>query len=235
MKRFLIVLVVISAAVTIVRLVSPSAMPNIRKYAVRGIDVSHHQGAIDWSRLKSENVSFVYIKATEGGDLQDRRFVQNWQGASRIGLATGAYHFFTFCRPGNEQAANLMKVLKKVTGPMLPPAIDVEFTGNCTRWKNITTVRKELKTMIRDLTSKLQTKILLYVTQDSYQRIIKGHFNANMLWIRNTTTEPKVSWTIWQYSDKSRISGIQGNVDGNVFSGSVQKLRELVHSAPFRQ
>jgi Glycosyl hydrolases family 25 len=68
---------------------------------VIGVDVSNHQGEIDWSALAGSNVAFAYIKATEGGDFRDRRFQLNWDGAKRAGLARGAYHFFTQCRSGD--------------------------------------------------------------------------------------------------------------------------------------
>jgi hypothetical protein len=75
---------------------------------VIGVDVSNHQGEIDWSALAGSNVAFAYIKATEGGDFRDRRFQLNWDGAKRAGLARGAYHFFTQCRSGAEQARNFI-------------------------------------------------------------------------------------------------------------------------------
>jgi lysozyme len=55
--------------------------PAREQFPVRGVDVSHHQGDIDWQLLKSERVVFAYIKATEGGDFKDPRFRINWEGA----------------------------------------------------------------------------------------------------------------------------------------------------------
>jgi lysozyme len=52
--------------------------PDIKTYSIRGIDVSHHQGPIDWTEVAKDRVDFVYIKATEGGDWVDTRFRQNW-------------------------------------------------------------------------------------------------------------------------------------------------------------
>src|SRR6478672_1526789 len=57
-------------------------------------------------------------------------FARNLAGAQAAGLVVGAYHFFTFCRPGAEQAANFLKAVPR-DRPMLPPAVDVEFVGNC--------------------------------------------------------------------------------------------------------
>ena len=78
--------------------------PDRGKYPVRGIDVSHHQGPIDWQRVAADDVAFAVIKATEGGDHVDDAFATNLREARAAGLAVGAYHFFTFCRPGGDQA-----------------------------------------------------------------------------------------------------------------------------------
>ena len=80
------------------------AVPNVGAYQVRGIDVSHYQGAIDWGAVRSGGVSFAYIKATEGADGVDDQFATNWQGAASAGVTRGAYHFYNFCKTGSEQA-----------------------------------------------------------------------------------------------------------------------------------
>src|ERR1700754_3700231 len=83
--------------------------PSLTRYPIQGIDVSHHQGAIDWKTVAVQpNVRFVIMKATEGGDHRDSLFAENWQRAGEAGLVRGAYHFFTFCRPGRDQAQNVL-------------------------------------------------------------------------------------------------------------------------------
>ena len=60
-----------------IRLIHPSP----EKFPVRGVDVSHYQGAIDWQVLSAQSIQFAYIKATEGSSLVDEYFAQNWQDA----------------------------------------------------------------------------------------------------------------------------------------------------------
>src|SRR5687768_3711582 len=74
--------------------------PSEARYPTQGIDVSHHQGVIEWSLLSGQGVDFAYIKASEGGDFVDPAFARNWDGAGRAGIRRGAYHFFTLCRSG---------------------------------------------------------------------------------------------------------------------------------------
>ena len=66
-------------------------------YSIRGIDVSHHQGEIDWAKVSKaemgkEPVSFVFMKATEGVSMVDRRYKENYKGAAENGVLRGAYH-----------------------------------------------------------------------------------------------------------------------------------------------
>jgi hypothetical protein len=104
--------------------------PPLMRYPVQGIDVSHHQGAIDWVAVtRDPRVRFAFIKATEGGDFGDGDFIRNWQGAQAAGLIRGAYHFFTFCRPGIDQAQNYLTTVPAASD-ILPGTIDLEFGGN---------------------------------------------------------------------------------------------------------
>lgn len=100
--------------------------PDASRYPVRGIDVSHHQGLITWGRLPRQGVRFAYIKASEGGDLRDPMFRAAARQAHEAGLAVGAYHYFTLCRPGAVQAANFIDAIAEAPTD-LPPAVDLEF------------------------------------------------------------------------------------------------------------
>ena len=84
------------------------------------------QNDIDWEKAKASGVSFAFIKATEGGDLADDRFRENWVAARRAGVPRGAYHFYYFCRPAFEQAAWYIQNVPKEKGA-LPPVLDMEW------------------------------------------------------------------------------------------------------------
>ena len=78
---------------------------------------------------------FAFIKATEGGDHVDNRFIENWDGAKRAGVPRGAYHFVYWCRPAHEQAAWFKRNVP-YDPDALPPVLDVEWNGesvNCPR------------------------------------------------------------------------------------------------------
>src|SRR5690349_2704594 len=100
MRRFnrslFILAIVCTGAICLAVLYIRFYEPDRTLYPVRGIDVSHHQNEIDWRKVAHDDVSFAFIKATEGGDHRDTRFATNWKEAQAAGLKVGAYHFFTF-------------------------------------------------------------------------------------------------------------------------------------------
>ena len=79
------------------------------KNSTIGVDVSAYQADIDMNRLKEQNIKFIYIKATEGSNHQDRRFAENWENAEKAGLLSGAYHFFSYDSEGKTQAEKIYR------------------------------------------------------------------------------------------------------------------------------
>ncbi|KRA17469.1 GH25 family lysozyme [Lysobacter sp. Root604] len=191
--------------------------PDRARYPLRGIDVSHHQGAIDWRAVAADDVAFAYLKASEGGDHRDRRFDQNRRDARAAGLAVGAYHFFTWCKPGAEQARNFLAAAAP-SAHDLPPALDLEFGGNCGRNPDGTQLRRELDAYLSQVEAAYGQPALLYVTPEflaAHQRDLP----PRALWRRAIVRKPDASadWVVWQYHNRGRVRGIDGPVDLNVF------------------
>ena len=197
--------------------------PAHEEYPVRGIDVSHHQGDIDWEALKGEDLRFVFMKATEGGDFKDRKFAFNWKEAKKAGLEIGAYHFFTFCKSGREQAKNFTETVPFDSSAM-PPVIDLEFGGNCRLAKPDNEIIMEIDTLQTVLFETYKKRPVLYVTKEFYERFMIGRFLENPIWFRDIFNEPVLpdnrNWHFWQYSNRGRLSGVEGYVDLNVFWGT---------------
>ena len=82
---------------------------------VQGIDVSYWQGDIDWAKARAAGMRFAFIKATEGGDHLDPKFLENWKRAKNAGVARGAYHFVYWCRPA--QRAGAVVHAERTAGP----------------------------------------------------------------------------------------------------------------------
>ncbi len=196
------------------------------KYPVRGIDVSHHQGMIDWKRVAADDVSFAILKATEGGDHLDTRFATNLAQALDAGLAVGAYHFFTFCRPGAEQATNFIATVPR-DPRLLPPAVDIEFHGNCPERPTAEKLRTELMAFLDPVETYFGKPAVIYLPDDAAIRY-GSVMPERLRWVRSLIAHPgDEGWVYWQYDDKGRVDGIEGDVDLNVLQGEPFRLQQL--------
>ena len=205
--------------------------PSTERYPVRGVDVSHHQGRIEWPAVRTAGIAFAVNKASEGADHRDREFGRNWDGARQAGIARGAYHFFTFCTPGAAQAENFISAVGGSFGE-LPPVADVEFAGNCRQWESIDRIRGELRSFLARLEESANVRPLLYFTADAHTRILEGHFDAYPIWPRSVLlplSESRFgSWLFWQFADNGRVPGIDTLVDLNVFRSAQGEFESLL-------
>lgn len=199
-------------------------------YGAIGVDVSHHQGDIDWRALAGSNVAFAYIKATEGGDFRDKRFPFNWEGAKSAGLARGAYHFFTQCRPGAEQAKNFIATVPREQSA-LPPVIDAEHMGPCRTGQQVSDVVREITALLDALEAHYGRRPVIYTTSEFDAAYLRGQLAGESLWLRSLFWPPSFrrdQWVIWQYHNAGRRAGINGPVDLNVFRGSRTQFEAFV-------
>jgi len=203
--------------------------PSRAEFPIQGIDASHHQGEIDWRAVAKDGQRFAYLKATEGGDFKDPSFPRNWKEAKAAGLAVGAYHFFTFCKPGRLQARNFVAAVPADPGA-LPPVIDFEFVGNCGERPPKEAVLKELSDFTAVVTAAYGKPPVLYVTRASYARYLAGRTAGYPLWMRDVFRRPGRGWTFWQYADNARVSGVAGPVDRNAFHGGEAEFRALLEA-----
>lgn len=207
--------------------------PDQSEYPIRGVDISHHQDVIDWNVLTRADISFAIIKATEGGDHKDTQFKRNWDSAREIGWVTGAYHFFTFCKPGVEQALNFIESVP-VEANSLPPAIDLEFSGNCKARPPKEEVLNEIKIFSKLIEQRYGKTPIVYTTNDSYRAFLEGEDLPYPIWIRDIYSKPSLPdgarWDFWQFTHQGRIHGIDGFVDLNVFNGSEEDFQKFVSS-----
>lgn len=195
-------------------------------YSVKGLDISHHQGEINWEKLQYEGYKFVFMKATECNDFVDKRFEENWENAKKYGLITGAYHFFSITSSGEEQANNFLKVVPK-EGGTLPPVIDIEIPTDL----NTDDIIYELKNILDILEEHYEITPILYVTYDTYYAYVEGKLTGYPIWIRDVYKHPdikigneKLDWTFWQYCNRGHVKGIDTFVDKNVYKGDLDEL-----------
>lgn len=205
--------------------------PDKKQFPIRGIDISHHQKIINWEKLRTEHLQFVFIKATEGGDWKDPLFHENWLHAEQAGVARGAYHFFTLCTSGKDQAQNFIETVPNEP-MMLPPIIDFEFGGNCQSRPSQQAVLKELMDCIGEIERVYHYAPIIYITYEAYQYYLRGELPQSKIWVRDIFRSPHIPdtrpWEFWQYSNRGRLNGIETYVDLNVFHGNEAQFHRLL-------
>ena len=212
--------------------VLPRWRPSLRDGERYGIDVSNHQGAIDWDAVAADDIDFAYIKATEGGDSTDRRFALNWRGAGEAGLDSGAYHFFTLCRPGRDQARHFLSVAEPDPSA-LPPAIDLELAGNCSDRPPVASVQREVGAFVDIVESAWDMPVLVYVRDDWEDRYPVRDELARPLWHFRFFRRPNVdNWLVWQIHYRAEVDGISGGVDLNIMRSTATARSRRMPTPP---
>jgi lysozyme len=207
---------------------SLSKNPLLQRYEIHGIDVSHYQRNVDWASLQEDNITFAFMKATEGVVFFDSHFKRNWEEARKANIVRGAYHFFHPSKDAETQANHFLKHVQLLPGD-LPPVLDVEITSKADKHK----IRKGVRTWLNVVEKKWGIKPIIYTNYDFYIHYLDGHFDEYPLWIAHYEIDsPRLRqdrWTIWQLSEKAELTGIGGSVDFNVFKGSRAALDSLCY------
>src|SRR5262249_22731749 len=131
------------------------------------------------------------------------------------------------------QARNFLAVVP--TDPTaLPPALDLEFSGNCKRRPSPAEFKREVTAFVKEISARFPGPPVFYVSREIYKRYIDGHrpeFPPHSLWIENLVGEPKgtpcTDWTFWQYGVLGHVPGVKGPADLNVFCGTEEEFKKL--------
>lgn len=194
--------------------------PSPARYPAQGIDVSHHQSPIDWRAVRQAGARFAFIKATEGADYRDPAFAAHWSAAADAGFRRGAYHFFTLCRDGAEQASNFIGLVP-ADRRALPPVVDLEFGGNCSGRPSRQHLLASLGAFLSIVEAHAGQRALLYVTREFDEVYGVTAAIDRPLWLRRLILPPAYGarpWAIWQASSFRQVPGVKGRVDWNVMA-----------------
>ncbi|HEX3344060.1 MAG TPA: GH25 family lysozyme, partial [Polyangiaceae bacterium] len=194
--------------------------------SVKGVDVSHYDGTVDWAQAKAAGISFGYAKATESTDFVDPQFAANWSGMKAAGVARGAYHFFHPEVDATQQADYVMKTVGTLEAGDLPVVCDLEQTGS----QSQSAILADAITFLAAVTKASGKTAVLYVSP-SFLSSYAG-LESYGLWIANwsvscpTVPSPWTTWAFWQNSDTGSVAGIPGAsaVDLDYFNGTLSQL-----------
>ena len=197
-------------------------------YNVRGIDISHYQTNIKWEKLRNASINndpvrFIIIKATEGQDLYDDDFNDNFFQAKENDFIRGAYHFFVPGVDPVKQANFYLHQVHLVPGD-LPPVLDIEKDGKLSKKQ----LQKDVKKWLDIVEEKYGVKPILYTSYKFKKDVLDDPvFNEYPYWIAHYYINKlayKGDWVMWQHTDCGKVEGIKGFVDCNIFNGTVQDL-----------
>lgn len=186
-----------------------------------GIDISKHQGTINWDVLKKDSkIQYIYIKATEGSDLVDERYQQNLRNARKAGFKVGSYHYLTNKSSVVNQFKNFATTAQREEQDLIP-VIDVEV---CKQW-TAQQLRDSLKVFANMVEDYYGCKPIIYTYENFFRNYLGKAFAEYPIFIakysRTQNELPNingVNWILWQYSESGRVGGISTNVDLSRFN-----------------
>ncbi len=186
--------------------------------SVKGVDISHYDGTIDWTQAKAAGISFGFAKATEGTSFVDPTFATNWAAMKAAGVVRGAYHFFDAGVDPTQQAMHFLSVVTLEAGD-LPPVLDFEASGS---------TLADATTFLAAVTQMTGVTAMIY-TSPSFLSSYSGLGNYP-LWVANwqvscpDVPSPWAAYTFWQNSDSGTVAGISSAVDIDVYNGTLAQL-----------
>lgn len=225
-------LVVLAGAYLVWHFVLPHSVNVDRyRYPVAGIDVSKHNGKIDFEQVAADDYQFAFIKASEGMTYRDDAFERNYRAARDAGLKVGAYHFFRKNRTGREQADNLLAAISGKTLD-LPLVIDLEDD-----WSNgATTSRETALQRVLEMIEILKGRgydVMIYTNLDGYEKYYKGMLGDHDLWLCSFTSPDMLKdkpHRFQQFSHEGTVAGMKGDVDLNVWRGSKREWQRYLEN-----
>jgi GH25 family lysozyme M1 (1,4-beta-N-acetylmuramidase) len=221
---------------------------------VQGIDVSHYQGAINWSSVKNAGIQFAFCKATEGVDFVDSRFTANMSGAIAAGIPIGPYHF---ARPDSfktnpldpvNEANDFVDAIQSYyngASLVLRPVLDLEtLSGQA----SVSAEKAFLSDWTRDFAGVVETRLgvkpIIYVNGNFANNYLESNISQFPLWFAKPTTNignnfagaspptrsnigiwTRSGWDFWQWSWTGNVGGINP-VDRNAFDGTLLELAQ---------
>lgn len=198
---------------------------------IHGIDISHYQGKVFWQALgQNHRTTYVYLKATEGGNRIDQLYADNIFYAHQQDMLVGSYHFFRPQVPVAVQLKNFTTQCRPADQDLLP-LIDVEMLGKL----SVEAFRDSLSRFLLLVENYYHAKPLVYSGRNFYNKYLQHALDDYPLMIAmyNTDDPPLLDdghpIVIWQYTGKGTIEGINGYVDKSRFLGH-HRLREILYS-----
>lgn len=202
-----------------------AALP--KHHEILGIDVSHHQGKIDWDmvlkmKITSDSIQFAFIKLTQGVDFKDKDADRNGKALRKAALPFGFYHFYN---PHESASAQAKYFIENLTKTDLRPVLDIEIKGELTKSQLIDSVVVFMKIVEKQV----GVNPIIYTYESFYTDFFaESTLGKEWFWIANFTGKSAAfdqqNVITWQFTDKGTVDGISEKVDLNTAKPNFWKV-----------
>jgi lysozyme len=189
--------------------------PNdLTREELRGIDVSHHSGDVEWAVVSEAGYDFAIVKATEGVDALDPRFAEHWNALSQLDMLRGAYHFYVSEDDPEEQARFFLSTVELADGDLVP-VVDVELIGHGTA----PGLADRLRRFLEIVEGELGARPIIYTMPNFWDASLGEGFAHYPLWVAEyEVDEPGLprdwtDWHLWQYQGDATVPGVEKSAD----------------------
>lgn len=219
---------------------------------VYGLDVSRHQGSWNWENLalysnkKGEVYSsgnqagselqppfFVIMKATEGSDMVDPYYAENVAQAREGRIIKGAYHFMTTLSDIETQIENFIKNAVVEKGDF-PPVLDIETPHNRVREVGEANIRAMALKWLQAVEAHYGVRPVIYTNDLFRKEYLSGpEFKRYDFWLARYSKKGPESgnWLLWQFTQTGNPRGISGEVDINIYDGTLAEFKAYIDTA----
>lgn len=191
--------------------------------SIHGIDVSGHQGNIDWRKVKASGIQFAMLRAGYGANTVDSEFERNAHGCMEEGIPFGVYWFSYAYTPemARREAEKCISVIREYK-VQYPVCYDFEYDSVRYARQNGVQVTRTLATRLVEVfcgrVEELGYFAMYYSNLDYLERMFAPELRRKYaLWYARYASAPgETGIGMWQYRDNGRVEGIRGNVDMDI-------------------
>ncbi|MBV6500939.1 MAG: hypothetical protein CJBNEKGG_03430 [Prosthecobacter sp.] len=204
---------------------------------IQGVDVSRHNGTINWPQLAAEGVSFAYIRSSLGTNIPDTQYVTNAAGAKAAGIVHGAYHFaYPAINAALAEASYFVRTARSQIGAgFLPPALDVENQSDVALTSSLSSAALTdwILAFCREVQRQTGVKPIVYMNRNFATNEVDSRVSEFPLWVadygpndgrfmlsRSPAAGVWPSWSLWQFTSRATLTGNGSTyIDRNHFPG----------------
>ncbi|ONI42816.1 hypothetical protein AN640_07080 [Candidatus Epulonipiscium fishelsonii] len=191
---------------------------------LKGLDVSHWQGYVNFNDVKGDGIEVVYIKVAQGSNYQDPMWLQNYNNAKNAGLNVGFYHYITAANNEEavQQAEYFYSLIKDKDYECLP-VMEYTDTPEISNYE----INRVVATYLNTLKNLTESNIAIYTDEDRVENLWEAYLSEYPLWIAEYAGEAPYlghwnNWAGFQYTETGSIYGIDGKeVDLNYFKDTI--------------